>query len=234
MFTIQHRIRPLVIALLIPIFVVACGSSNSSSPPDGPNPDGGAESSELSGEAGSATLRIERSGSITGTDTRWEVAAEFPITVYFDQGEDSPIFYSTGEGTAIMTSVDVGATGITMNTTAIFNVQFEVHGAFNASDCSVEIYVKEVWAEGAEVVAEVDGVVLEGVTDEFVIFTTNTYEYKSMKFPFGVGQVTRQRTIGNVNWAAAFTITSLSVPEHTNCGTFDYFDEEYESEEIVD
>jgi len=226
MFTLQRRFRPLVIALLIPIFLTACERPGSSS--------GSAEPTELSGEAGSATLRIERSGTVTGEDLQWEVSGEFPITLYFSQENTSPIFYSTGEGTAIWTSVDVGATGITMNTTAIFNVQFEVHGAFNASDCSVEIYIKEVWDEGAEVVADVDGVVLEGVTDEFVIFTTNTYEYKSMKFPFGVGQVTRQRTIGNVNWDATFTITSLSVPEHTNCGTFDYLDEEFESDEIVD
>ena len=65
-----------------------------------------------------------------------------------------------------------------------------------------------------------------------LIFTTNTFEYKSMKFPFGVGEVTKQRKIGNVDWDATFTMTSLSVPEYTNCGTFDYLDEENETTEI--
>jgi hypothetical protein len=124
-----------------------------------------------------------------------------------------------------MASVDVGMTGITAHTTAIFDIDFEVRGAFNANDCSVEIYIKEVWAEGAEVTMEVEGVVLSGQTDEFIIFTENTYEFKSMKFPLGVGQVTKQRTIGNTVWDATFTITSLSVPEFTGCGSFEYQDE---------
>ena len=116
--------------------------------------------------------------------------------------------------------------------TAVFDIDFEVYGAFNAKDCSVDIYVNEVWQEGAEVTFHVGGLELEGVTDEFVIFTTNTYEYKALHFPYGIGDVPKHRTIGNVEWDATFSITSLSVPEYTNCGTFDYLDEENETTEI--
>ena len=52
-----------------------------------------------------------------------------------------------------------------------------------------------------------------------------------MKFPFGVGEVNKQRTIGNVVWDATFTITSLSVPEFTGCGSFDYQDESLDTSE---
>ena len=107
-----------------------------------------------------------------------------------------------------------------------------VRGAFNAGGCSVDIYDQEVWAEGAEIVAEANGVVLEGITDEFIIFTTNSNEYASLRFPYGVGQVSKQRNLGNFDWDATFTITSLEVPDFTNCGTFDYLDEEHESSEV--
>lgn len=84
----------------------------------------------LSGEAGTATIRIERDAHITGKDLRWEVYGEFPITLYFGEEEDSPIFTSTGKGTGVMAGVDVGMTGITAHTTVIFDVDFEVKGAF--------------------------------------------------------------------------------------------------------
>jgi hypothetical protein len=215
--------RSLFITILIMMLLASCGGSTS----EIPAPESGlkGDAQVLSGEAGTATIRIERQGNVTGEDLHWEVSGEFPITIYFDEGDDSPIFFSTGKGTGVMASVDVGISGITAHTTAIFDIDFEVRGAFNANDCSVEIYVKEVWAEGAEVTMEVDGNVLSGQTDEFIIFTENTYEYKSMKFPLGVGQVTKQRTIGNTVWDATFTITSLSVPESTGCGSFDYQDE---------
>ncbi len=64
--------------------------------------------------------------------------------------------------------------------------------------------------------------VISGQTAEFIIFTENTYESKSKKFPMGVGQITKQRTIGNTVWDATFTITTLSVPEITGCGSFEY------------
>ncbi len=78
---------------------------------------------------------------------------------------------------------------------------------------------------------EVEGVVLSGQTDESIIFTDNTYEYKSLKFPMGVGQATNERTIGNAVWDATFTITSLSVPEFTGCGSFDYEEMDLDSSE---
>ncbi len=196
-----------------------------------PKPDSEVKATAPSGEAGTATIRIERTGRILSEDTQWEVSGEFPITLYFDEGDDSPIFSSTGKGTAVMTGTGTGTLGITGHLTAIYDVDFEVRGAFNAEDCSVEIYIKEVWAEGAEVTMEVDGVVLSGQTAEFIIFTKNTYEYKSMKFPFGVGEVTKQRTIGNTVWDATFTITSLSVPGFTGCGSFDYQDESLDASE---
>ncbi len=221
--------RSLFITILIMMLLASCGGSTS----EIPAPESGlkGDSQVLSGEAGTATIRIERQGKVTGEDLHWEVSGEFPITIYFDEGDDSPIFFSTGKGTGVMASVDAGISGITAHTTAIFDIDFEVRGAFNAKDCSVEIYIKEVWAEGAEVTMEVDGNVLSGQTDEFIIFTENTYEYKSMKFPLGVGQVTKQRTIGNTVWDATFTITSLSVPESTGCGSFDYQDESLDSPE---
>ena len=219
----SSRVRSLNIAILITLLIVSCSGSSSEIP--APAPDTQDDSPAPSGEAGTATIRIERTGRVTGEDLHWEVSGEFPITLYFDEGDDSPIFFSTGKGTGVMASVDVGTAGITAHTTAIFDINFEVRGVFNASECSVEIYIKEVWAEGAEVTMEVEGQVLSGQTDEFIIFTENTYEYKSMKFPLGVGQVTKKRTIGNTVWDAAFTITSLSVPELTGCGSFDYQDE---------
>jgi hypothetical protein len=215
--------RSLIFAALIMVLLVGCGGS--SAEVIAPESDSEVKPTAPSGEAGTAAIRIERTGRVTGEDLHWEVSGEFPITVYFDEGHDSPIFFSTGKGTGVMASVDVGMTGITAHTTAIFDIDFEVRGAFNANDCSVEIYIKEVWAEGAEVTMEVEGVVLSGQTDEFIIFTENTYEFKSMKFPLGVGQVTKQRTIGNTVWDATFTITSLSVPEFTGCGSFEYQDE---------
>lgn len=221
--------RSLFFATLTMILLVGCGGSTAEV--IAPESDSEVEATAPSGEAGTATIRIEREGAIIGEDWAWTVSAEFPMTLYFDEGEDSPIFYSTGKGTGVMTGVDVGMTGITMHTTAIFDIDFEVHGAFNASDCSVEVYIKEVWAEGAEVTAEVDGVVLTGQTDEFIIFTENTYEYKSMKFPMGIGELTKKRTIGNTVWDATFTITSLSVPEFTGCGSFDYQEENIDPSE---
>lgn len=221
--------RSLFFAILILVLLAGCGGS--SAEVKAPEPDSEVAATAPSGEAGTASIRIERLGVITGEDWDWTVSAEFPITLYFDEGDDSPIFYSTGKGTGVMAGVDVGMTGITMHTTAIFDIDFEVRGAFNAKDCSVEVYIKEVWAEGAEVTAEVDGVVLSGQTDEFIIFTENTYEYKSMKFPFGVGEVTKQRTIGNTTWDATFTITSLNVPEFTGCGSFEYQDEALDTSE---
>lgn len=215
--------RSLFNTILIMMLLASCGGSTSEIPALESDLKG--DSQVLSGEAGTATIRIERQGNVTGEDLHWEVYGEFPITLYFDEGDDSPIFFSTGKGTAVMTGTGTGTLGITGHITAIFDVDFEVRGAFNAKDCSVEIYVKEVWAEGAEVTMEVDGNVLSGQTDEFIIFTENTYEYKSMKFPLGVGQVTKQQTIGNTVWDATFTITSLSVPESTGCGSFDYQDE---------
>lgn len=221
--------RSFIFAALIMVLLVGCGGS--SAEVIAPESDSEVKPTAPSGEAGTATIRIERTGRVTGEDLHWEVSGEFPITVYFDEGHDSPIFFSTGKGTGVMASVDVGMTGITAHTTAIFDIDFEVRGAFNANDCSVEIYIKEVWAEGAEVTMEVEGVVLSGQTDEFIIFTENTYEYKSMKFPLGVGQVTKQRTIGNTVWDATFTITSLSVPEFTGCGSFEYQDESLDTSE---
>jgi hypothetical protein len=235
MDTIQPRIRFFAIVILLASALIACQRPGGSSPNGDSGSDGGSENSSLSGEAGSATLRIERSGSIIGQDVHWEVSGEIPMTLYFDPDDTSPIFWSQGEGTAIMASSSTSpASGITVNTTAIFDVDFEVRGAFNASDCSVGIYVKETWAEGAEVVAEANGVVLEGQTDEFIIFTTNSYEYKSIVFPYGVGEVTKTRDIGNVHWVASFTITSLEVPEVTNCGTFDYGEEDIGTPDIVE
>ena len=221
--------RALFFVALIMVLLAGCGGSSAEGL--APEPDSEVKPTAPSGEAGTATIRIERTGRVTGEDLHWEVSGEFPITVYFDEGHDSPIFFSTGKGTGVMASVDVGMTGITAHTTAIFDIDFEVRGAFNANDCSVEIYIKEVWAEGAEVTMEVEGVVLSGQTDEFIIFTENTYEYKSMKFPLGVGQVTKQRTIGNTVWDATFTITSLSVPEFTGCGSFEYQDESLDTSE---
>jgi hypothetical protein len=230
MDTVQTRKRSIVIILLIAVILTGCQRPGASSPEGDSGSDGGSEASQPSGEAGTATIRIMRSGSIRGQDVHWEVNGEFPMTLYFDPDDTSPIFWSQGQGTAVMASSNTSpASGITINTTAIFDVEFEVRGAFNASDCSIEIYVKETWDEGAEVVAEANGVVLEGTTDEFIIFTTNTYEYKSIKFPYGVGIQTVERTIGNVDWQASFEITSLVVPEHTNCGTFDYLNEELDS-----
>lgn len=223
MTTSSSLTRSLFFAILIMVLLAGCGGS--SAEVIAPEPDSDVKPTAPSGEAGTATIRIERTGRVTGEDLHWEVSGEFPITLYFDEGDDSPIFFSAGKGTGVMASVDVGTAGITGHTTAIFDIDFEVRGAFNAKDCSVEIYIKEVWAEGAEVTMEVDGNVLSGQTDEFIIFTENTYEYKSMKFPLGVGQVTKQRTIGNTAWDATFTITSLSVPEFTGCGSFDYQDE---------
>lgn len=161
-------------------------------------PESGSDAVEpaLSGEAGTATIRIKRTGISTDVDWHWEVSGEFPITLYFDEGEDSPLFFSTGKGTAVMAGVGAGATGITGNISAIFDVDFEVRGAFNAEDCSVEVYIKEVWAEGAEVTIEVGGVVFSEQMAEFIIITNNTYEHKSMKFPLGVGQFNNKRTIG--------------------------------------
>jgi len=221
--------RSLFFAIIIMVLLAGCGGS--SAEVIAPEPDSEVMPTAPSGEAGTATIRIERSGIFTGTDWHWEVYGEFPITLYFDEGDDSPIFYSTGNGTAIMTGVDVGMTGITAHSTGIWDVDFEVHGAFNAKDCSVEVYVKEVWAEGAEVTMEVDGVVLSGQIDEFIIFTENTYEHKSLKFPFGVGQVTKPQTVGNTVGDATFTITSLSVPEFTGCGSFEYQDESLDTSE---
>jgi len=221
--------RSLFFAILIMVPLAGCGGSSAEGL--APESDSEVKATAPSGEAGTATIRIERTGRVTGEDLHWEVSGEFPITVYFDEGHDSPIFFSTGKGTGVMASVDVGTAGITAHTTAIFDIDFEVRGAFNANDCSVEIYIKEVWAEGAEVTMEVEGEVLSGQTDEFIIFTENTYEYKSMKFPFGVGEVNKQRTIGNVVWDATFTITSLSVPEFTGCGSFDYQDESLDTSE---
>jgi hypothetical protein len=221
--------RSLFLAILIMVLLVGCGGSSAEI--IAPEPDSEEKATAPSGEAGTATIRIERTGRIPSEDTHWEVSAEFPITLYFDEGDDSPIFYSSGKGTGVWASVDVGMTGITANTTAIFDIDFDVRGAFNAKDCSVDIFVKEVWAEGAEVTMEVGGVVVSGQTAEFIIFTENTYEYKSMKFPFGVGEVTKQRTIGNTVWDATFTITSLSVPEFTGCGSFDYHDESLDASE---
>ncbi len=222
-------LRTFSVGVLITMILASCAGSSSDSVE--PEPDSEVEAPVLTGEAGTATIRIEREGRIPSEDLHWEVYGEFPITLYFDEEEDSPIFFSTGKGTGVMAGVDVGMTGITAHTTAIFDVDFEVRGAFNAIDCSVEIYVKEVWAEGAEVTMEVEGIVLSGQTAEFIIFTENTYEYKSMKFPMGVGQVTKQRTIGNTVWDATFTITSLSVPELTGCGSFDYQEEPLDSSE---
>ncbi|MGB2895352.1 MAG: hypothetical protein WBB65_04210 [Anaerolineales bacterium] len=50
-----------------------------------------------------------------------------------------------------------------------------------------------------------------------------------MKFPMGVGQIVKQRTIGNTVWDATFTITSLSVPELTGCGSLEYQEETLDS-----
>ena len=41
----------------------------------------------------------------------------------------------------------------------------------------------------------------------------------------GVGQITKQRTIGNTVWDATFTITTLSVPEITGCASVEYQEE---------
>ena len=219
-------VRSFLTGILVTILLASC--SGSVLPPES---DSEAEEPALSGEAGTATLRIERTGISTDVDWHWEVYGEFPITLYFDEEDDSPIFFSTGKGTAVMAMVGKGSTGITGQITSIWDVDFEVHGAFNAKDCSVEIYVKEVWAEGAEVTMEVEGVVLSGLTDEFIIFTDNTYEHKSIKFPLGIGQVTKPQTIGNTAWDATFTITSLSVPEFTGCGSFDYEEMDLDSVE---
>ena len=226
MTTGSSTVRSLFIAILITMFLSSCGGSVL--PPES---DSEADEPVLSGEAGTATIRIERTGKSTDMDWHWEVSGEFPITLYFDEGDDSPLFFSSGKGTAVLAMVGHGQTGITGQITAIWDVDFEVHGAFNAKDCSVEIYIKEVWAEGAEVTMEVEGVVLSGQTDESIIFTDNTYEYKSLKFPMGVGQATNERTIGNAVWDATFTITSLSVPEFTGCGSFDYEEIDLDSSE---
>lgn len=230
MTTTSSPARSFFIAIIL-IMLLLAGCSGSSVDVIAPEPDSEVKPTAPSGEAGTATIRIERTGKSTGVDWHWEVYGEFPITLYFDEGDDSPLFYSTGKGTGVMTGTGTGSVGITGNITAIFDVDFEVHGAFNAKDCSVEVYIKEVWAEGAEVTMEVEGVVLSGQTDEFVIFTDNTYEHKSLKFPLGVGQVTKQRTIGNTAWDATFTITSLSVPEFTGCGSFEYQDESLDTSE---
>jgi hypothetical protein len=229
-------IRSFVILILLTSVIVACQRPGALSPDGEAETDGGAGSSQYSGEAGTATLRIERSGMIIGEELQWEVAGEFPITLYFDPDDTSPIFWSQGEGTAVMTSVDASPfSGITMYTTAIWDVEFEVRGAFNAQNCSIDLSVKEVWAEGAEVHAETsDGHVLEGITEEFIIFTTNSYEYNNLHFPYGVGEVNKVRNIGNVDWDASFTITSLVVPEVTNCGTFEYGEEDIGTPDVVD
>jgi hypothetical protein len=226
MLTNKPVVRSLVIAALCALVLIACNRPSSSDGESGT--EGGTDASELTGEAGTASLRIERSGTVTGEELQWEVAGEFPITLYFDPDDTSPIFWSQGQGTAVLTSVDTSQfSGITMYTTAIWDVEFEVRGAFNAQNCSIDLSVKETWAEGAEIRAETsDGVVLEGVTEEFIIFTTNSYEYNNLHFPYGVGEVIKERNIGNVDWEASFTITSLEVPEFTNCGTFDYGEEE--------
>ncbi|MEA1979309.1 MAG: hypothetical protein U9N80_15580 [Chloroflexota bacterium] len=221
--------RSLFFATLIMVLLTGCGGSSAEI--IAPGPDSEVKPTEPSGEAGTATIRIERTGITTGVDWHWEVYGEFPITLYFDEGDDSPIFFSTGKGTAVMTSSEVGFTGITSHTTTIWDVDFEVRGVFNAKDCSVEIYIKEVWAEGAEMTHEVEGVVISGQMDEFIIFTENTYEHKSLKFPLGIGQVSKPQTMGNAVWDATFTITSLSVPEFTGCGSFEYQDETLETSE---
>ena len=234
MVTTKSVVRALVVAALFSALLIACKSSGSTSSEGESGTDGGAGASQLSGQAGTATLRIERSGTISGEELRWEVTGEIPITLYFDPDDTSPIFWSQGQGTAVWTSVDTSMfSGITLYTTAIYDVDFEVRGAFNAQDCSIDISVREVWAEGAEITAETsDGVVLEGITEEFIIFTTNSYEYNNLHFTYGVGEVTKDRKIGTVDWHATFTITSLEVPEVTNCGTFDYANEEYDSTEV--
>lgn len=229
MDSVQTRKRSMFLFLLIAIILTGCQRPGASSQDSVSSSDGGAQSSQLSGEAGTATIRIIRSGSIKGQNIHWEVTGEFPVTLYFGAKDPSTLFGSKGEGTAVMTSSTTSPSGITLDITAIYDVEFEVSGTFKASDCSVEIYVIETWDEGAEVVSEANGVVLEAQTDEFIIFTTNTYEYKWIKFPYGVGEVTVPRNIGNVDWEASFEITSLEVPEHTNCGTFYYDNEELDS-----
>jgi hypothetical protein len=235
MDSLWHRFRPLVFAILLSTLLIACERPSSSSPAGDPEPDGGAEESALSGEAGTATLRIEHSGSSTSGDSAWEVTGEFPITLYFSQDDVNHLFVSTGQGTGIMTTVGTtewGGGSITMNITAILDVEFEVRGAFIAEDCSMALYVKEVWKEGSELIFESQGVVLEGITDMDIVDTTHNYEYQNIEFPFGVGEVTSVYRVGNINRETTFTITSLNVPEFTNCGTFDYLDEEDNSTEI--
>lgn len=221
--------RSLFFTILIMVLLTGCDGSSAEGL--APEPDSEIKPTAPSGEAGTATIRIERTGISTDVDWHWEVSGEFPITLYFDEGDDSPLFFSTGKGTAVMAGVGAGATGITGNISAIFDVDFEVYGAFNAKDCSVEVYVKEVWAEGAEVTMEVGGVVFSEQMAEFIIITNNTYEHKSMKFPLGVGQLNNKRTIGNIAWDDTFTITSLSVPEFTGCGSFEYEETDLDSSE---
>ena len=218
--------RSLFIAILITMLLPSCGDSVLP-----PEPASEVEATAPSGEAGTATIRIERQGQVTNMDWHWEVSAEFPITLYFDEGEDSPIFFSSGKGTAVMAATNVGVDGMTSHLTSISDVDFEVRGAFNAKDCSVELYVEEVWLEGAEVTYEVGGVVFNGQVDESIIFTEDGYQYKSLKFPLGIGEITKRRTIGNTVWDATFTITNLSVPEFTGCGSFDYQEENIDPSE---
>jgi hypothetical protein len=238
MLTHRLRNRSLVIGVLLAMLLTACQSSSISAPEsegESETIEEGAAASELSGEAGTATLRIERSAEINNGDQVWEISAEFPITLYFNPDDTSPIFWSQGLGTGIWTSVDTSpASGITGYTTAIFEAEFEVRGVFNAADCSVEIYVKEMWNPAAEVTTEVGGVVVQSTIDEFIIVTTDTYEYRSIKFPFGVGYEPRDATFGNVDWHAGFTITSLEVPDFTNCGTFEYSEEDIGTPEAED
>ncbi|TFH33182.1 MAG: hypothetical protein E4G99_11800 [Anaerolineales bacterium] len=222
----------LILMFVLPLVLCGCSSSSISiEQADAPDqdPEGQVEpvvepvASPTSYPKGQAQFSITRSGTITaGLGGAIEVSGEFPIDIYFTEGEEigAEILYSEGMGTAIMSYFGEGTIG-TGEIISIWDARFQVRGVFiPAPDCSLELSITEIWEGVVEVSAIVNGQTIvtgQEPVDEFIIWTDNVHEFSNIKFPWGIGKVVEDTLDPSTDWVNTYEVTSLSVPVLTGC-----------------
>ncbi len=171
-------------------------------------------------EKGILHMKITRSGNLVSYGTMtYEVEGEFDIDFYFPRSEAKQeiVIPAVKTGTAKMVIYNE-ANGISSKTTIIVIVEYDIRGVFKPNpSCSLEFSITEIWKEGASVVHEVGGIVLQGALDEAIDFTDNVFNLGKVKFPLSVGKFTQEHEMGNIYWIDEIEVSNINVPNSTDC-----------------
>jgi len=224
----HHPFRKLFLVIIMTIiFLSACSPSVQSAdpgvdPPQDPEVNIEPLGSPTPYPKGQAQFSISRSGEVTlGDGGTIEVHGEFPIDIYFTQGEEvaPEIFYSEGYGTGVLTMGGHGTIG-TGEITGIYEVKFEVIGVFKpAPDCSLELTIAEKWLPDIELTMTVNGkiIIQTSGTGDIILFSKSEHEFNNILFAMGIGEEVEVYLEPGMNWVNTYKISSLQVPEFIGC-----------------